>query len=429
MFKRRATNFPALGKYTQEGRGAIKIKRDVCRVARAAHHVIVILLVMSLTACATIQVSDRQSVRQELDDGAEEVIATLVAKDASLRQSLDAAEGYFVGRISGAKVPVFGAATGLGMLYDNQDETQTYMNISRFDVGVGLGAGTNRVLILFKDREALEKFRSGLWKSGLGSDAGLGTSSATATSTSLVDDTIELYGLSEAGAVVTVSARLVRVSVNDDLTNNGVSELSIPNIGSTEIDQQVEGAPRKWERKLPFLAQKVIDLGYELPLPYGIGLTYANVDQDMILGGLEVGINGRDKVPFDRVSFENASADSESTQLKLDAWLFPFMNVFGLLGRVRGQAPIDVILDGSGMLNHLGIDCSTPPPDPRCAAFQGKTFTLPIKAPFSGTTYGIGTVLAGGWNNWFVAVPLSVTYAFSISATPEISLCLPAAIT
>ncbi len=155
----------------------------------------------------------------------------------------------------------------------------------------------------------------------------------------------------------------------------------------------------------------MVDLGYDLPLPYGVGLTYANVNQDMFLGALQVGINGGAKEPFDWISFENPSADSESVQLKLDAWLFPFMNVFRLFGKVKGKAPLDVLNSGNGMLDQLGIDCSTPPPNPQCAVLQDKRFTLSIQAPFAGNTYGIGTVLAGGWNNWFVTIPFSVTYA------------------
>jgi hypothetical protein len=80
------------------------------------------------------------------------------------------------------------------------------------------------------------------------------------------------------------------------------------------------------------------------------------------------------------------------------------------LGKLEGEAPMDVVLDGNGMLDHLGITCGGPP-NPACAALQNKTFTIPIEAPFSGTTYGLGTVLAGGWNNWFVAIPMNITYA------------------
>ena len=34
-------------------------------------------------------------------------------------------------------------------------------------------------------------------------------------------------------------------------------------------------------------------------------------------------------------------------------------------------------------------------------------FLLPINTNFSGKTWGIGATLAGGWNNWFVAIPFN----------------------
>ena len=77
------------------------------------------------------------------------------------------------------------------------------------------------------------------------------------------------------------------------------------------------------------------------------------------------------------------------TTTALDAWLFPFMNVFAMLGRIDGKAPLDVILDGNGMLNQLGISCSGPVPNPLCAKLKDQTITLPIEAPFSGNTYGV----------------------------------------
>ena len=208
----------------------------------------------------------------------------------------------------------------------------------------------------------------------------------------------------------------------------GTSELSIPNTGFDKTDQQGDDAPRKWDHKLPFLAQKVIDEGYDLPLPYGIGLTFVNVNQEMLLKDLEVGINGREEEPFEFVAFDNASAQNNSLQLKIDAWLFPFMNVFGLLGKIDGSAPMDILLDGNDALDHLDTDCSSLPPNALCPVLQDKTVTLPIDAPFSGNTYGIGTILAGGWNNWFIAIPISFTYAdmdgtntegYAITVTPR----------
>ena len=62
-----------------------------------------------------------------------------------------------------------------------------------------------------------------------------------------------------------------------------MSEIGIPNTGFADPEGQGEDAPRVWHRSLPFLAQKVVDKGYDLPLPYGVGLTYTNIEQEPII--------------------------------------------------------------------------------------------------------------------------------------------------
>ena len=202
------------------------------------------------------------------------------------------------------------------------------------------------------------------------------------------------------------------MSTNYDLTHTGLSDVSIPNIGFSTTDKAPEDAPREWDRALPFLAQKVIDKGYELPFPYGVGLTYVYVDQEQLLDELEIGFNGSEKTPMQFVSFDSASSINNSVQMKFDTWLFPFMNVFALLGKVDGEAPLEFTLDGDDTLSQLGLDCSSPPPrNPLCGALEGREVTVPVDAKFNGITYGLGTVLAGGWNNYFVTIPLTFTYA------------------
>ena len=128
----------------------------------------------------------------------------------------------------------------------------------------------------------------------------------------------------------------------------------------------------------------------------------------MLLDKLEIGFGGSDKVPVAFVSFDNARSESESGQLKLDAWLFPFMNVFVLLGKVDGKAPLEFTVNWDDAL-----DCNRPTPphlNPLCAQLPSES-TVAIEADFRGNTYGIGTVLAGGWNNFFVTIPISYTYA------------------
>lgn len=366
-------------------------------------------IALLLSACTTIPVDQRAEIRQELVDGEKATIAALVEKNPALQAKIDQSVGTFVGRMSGAMVALVGSGNGLGVLRDREKGTLTYMNVTRLDAGIGAGAGKLSVLVVFETRDGLEAFRAGLWKSRLGIESGAGAS-VEAAGTS-VGEGATVYVLGDTGATASATARLIKVSVNEDLTDSGVSAVGIPNRHSDPTDTQGEDAPRIWDHKLPFMAQKVVDLGYDLPLPYGIGAVYSNVTQDMILSELEVGINGREKEPFEFVSFDNAKAESETLLLKLDAWILPFMNVYATVGPLRGDAPMDVILDGNEMLEHLEIECSGIVQNPLCSLLGDKEFSLPIRASFSGTVYGIGTVLAGGWNDWFVAVPINYSYA------------------
>ena len=369
--------------------------------------ILVVVLLVGLNACTTIPPDQRADVRAEIDQVAAETIARAVAEDPLAQDELDAAVGYLVGRVSATKVPILGGGYGLAVAQDLEENTRTYLNITRLDLGAGLGAGRYRALIIFDTRDAMEKFRDGTTETTIGAESQAGSRGTSFTS--FRGDGYSVRLMSESGAALTATARLVKTSINRDLTDTGVSEISIPNIGLSNSDDQGAEAPRQWDRKMPLLAQKVIDEGYDLPLPYGIGLVYAHVDQAQFLEELEVGINGNPKEPFEFATFANARSISDTVSIKADVWLLPFMNVFVNVGKVDGEAPMDIILDGNGMLDQLGIDCDSLPPSPLCPVLVDRTIEFHIKAPFSGTSYTLGVTLAGGWNNWFVAIPITTT--------------------
>lgn len=371
---------------------------------------LVSLTLFLLGACTTIPIDERNQIRNEVNQTAESTIEQLVAEDPTIQTELDNAIGYAVASVSATKIPLVGGGYGLALLHDLENNTRTYINITRIDLGAGIGSGRFRVLVIFENRETMERFRDGSWQSVLGAESGLGSQSSNKVA--MGGDGYSLHFVSDKGIALAATARLIKSSINEDLTDTGVSDVSFPNTGFASTDEQGETAPRVWDHKLPFLAQKVIDKGYDLPLPYGVGFTYANVDQLQLLTDLQVGINGREIIPFEFVSFDRAQSISNSYSLKADAWILPFMNVFVMLGKVDGSAPLDIVLDGNGMLDHLDITCGGLPPSPLCELLEDKDFALPhFSADFEGTTYGIGTTLAGGWKGWFVAVPLNITYA------------------
>jgi hypothetical protein len=79
------------------------------------------------------------------------------------------------------------------------------------------------------------------------------------------------------------------------------------------------------------------------------------VNQDLLLSEFNVGINGRQQKPFEFVGFKTAASETDGVQLKFDTWLFHFMNVFELLGRIDGDALVGLALDGNAKFEHLGI--------------------------------------------------------------------------
>jgi hypothetical protein len=365
----------------------------------------VILCALS-TACSQLTPQEVEQTKSELAQQTSQIINDTISEYPAAKAELANASGFFVGHFSGANMLVAGGGTGLGELHDNRDGSITYIDMRRLDLGPGVSASRSSALIIFKSGELVDQFRDGKPLPTLNAESSIGDTGAKRVA-SRHGDEFSLYYFAGQGAGAALTTRVVKASVNQQLTDTGVSEIGIPN---TTIGQQAE-APRRWDHPLPFMAQEVIDLGYDLPLPFGVRLNYAGVDQDMYLGSLNVGFNGGPKDSFEFVSFSDASAKSDSVQLILDAWLFPFMNVSALVGKLDGDAPMDIYLDGNGMLDQLGEDCSRPGINPLCRLLQDRTFLLDIEADFSGTTYGVGMMLAGGWNDFFVTIPFNFTYA------------------
>jgi lipid-binding SYLF domain-containing protein len=339
-----------------------------------------------INGCTSIPVEQRSDKRAELNRVAEETIEMMIGENPELQQSINDSAGYFVAKVSAANVAVIGGGQGIGVLVDRQSGERSYLNVKRFDLGAGLGVRYYRALVIIETPEVLEDIRRGRSFKAAGADITAGTAGTAGAAS--IGKGVSLHLMEESGASLAATARLVSLRVNSDLTDTGLSEISIPNIGFGIEDGREETERRWWDHKMPFMAQKVIDKGYDLPLPYGLKVSYVNVDQDQLPQSI-----------------------NDTYQAIFDTWVFPFMNVFAFLGKIDGHAPLDVIVDGNGWLDALDIDCSKPGNLVPCGLLQDQEFVLPIDAKFTGNNYGIGINLAGGWNGFFVTLPITYVYA------------------
>jgi hypothetical protein len=139
------------------------------------------------------------------------------------------------------------------------------------------------------------------------------------------------------------------------------------------------------ESRLPFLKDKVGDV--ELPRPYGIGLDFYTMDQEYDIRFLDFTLPG---VSLGDTSLLVVTNDVQHFDVKFDAWLLPFLNIFAVIGHIESDTVIDL--------------SNTP--------VQG--LPIPLRTlPFSsdGSVVGLGFTLAYGGDNWFTTLTATRTEA------------------
>ncbi|EPJ3204215.1 hypothetical protein JGC44_13265 [Salmonella enterica subsp. enterica serovar Derby] len=177
-------------------------------------------------------------------------------------------------------------------------------------------------------------------------------------------------------------------------------------------DGQVTSLPTKPAAKptashsvLPFLGEEARKRGYDLPEPFGVNINYMNIRQNINVDSINFNglYLGKSSIPIDnafKINVGNTRERSKTETLKLDAWLLPFMNVYGLVGYTDGHS-----------VSQIGVDVLGPKGNPvvlpkkRSDQLQNLAFQL----DFKGTTYGVGTTLVGGVGNWFTAFDANYT--------------------
>lgn len=154
----------------------------------------------------------------------------------------------------------------------------------------------------------------------------------------------------------------------------------------------------RWSSFLPIWGRAACERGYVLPRPFGVSVGYMHQDQPFDVG--DVYVNGIDvKGPGVAVVEEVENEESTYT-LRLDAWIMPFWNVYGILGRTDGQADGPLYVDLEPV---FPIICGLP--GNNCSV--DTTFEIEYKAD----VIGYGTTIAGGYKDFFGMVDINRTRA------------------
>ena len=136
-------------------------------------------------------------------------------------------------------------------------------------------------------------------------------------------------------------------------------------------------------------ADLALDRGHELPLPFGITAAFTSMWTTPLVTEVRVGFNGADPVTVAPIALENLETETQILVTRVDGWILPFLNVYGIYG--------ETWVDSS-------TDLTVPKPGP-----GPPTIVLPVRISFNGPTYGAGSTLVVGYKSWFAMVDANYT--------------------
>ncbi len=142
--------------------------------------------------------------------------------------------------------------------------------------------------------------------------------------------------------------------------------------------------PAPWPHAFPIWGNKLSERGIKFPLPFGVGINYAYINQPIEITRIAVGVNDSELVDLsDLIQFGDISSTVHAFNARVDLWLLPFLNVYGMGNYVvQSETAVSVV----------------------------EPFALNAGATQPGGGGGFGTTLAGGAWGFFGTLDLNWTW-------------------
>ena len=155
-----------------------------------------------------------------------------------------------------------------------------------------------------------------------------------------------------------------------------------PDLALTQAER--DSVLATYHQIFPIWGRKAIERGFDLPNPLGFNVGGFGANQDLLISNLGLGFNTPPQ-PVDFITFSGAEAKLTNWNTRVDLWVFPFLNVYTMLGTGPAQTTV-----------HLATPVQ---------------FTSVAK--FKGSNFGLGLTGAFGFRRNFVVVDYNHQWAFS----------------
>lgn len=145
---------------------------------------------------------------------------------------------------------------------------------------------------------------------------------------------------------------------------------------------------------LPILGDKATKAGFNLPYSAGLSAQYFTQESSLIIDNLQVGFNNGPMYNLDGlVRFEESKAKASAMTVRPDVWLFPFLNVYGILGKAQASTEVNF---GVWVPDSTDVD--------------KQVLSASTLVEFKTSTFGIGLTPTIGVGGGFLVLDMNVAW-------------------
>lgn len=178
---------------------------------------VVVSLAMVLSACVSGGTVSEQ--RQSVQQMRSETLTKLYKIEPGAREHIRGATGYAVFSNIGVNVIFFSAGGGHGIVRDNRNGHDTYMNMGSAGIGLGMGIKDFRGIFVFTRASALDQFINSGWDASAQADAAAASGGKGGAWAGAVDVApgIKLYQITENGLALQATIQGTKYWKDGDL--------------------------------------------------------------------------------------------------------------------------------------------------------------------------------------------------------------------
>ncbi len=138
----------------------------------------------------------------------------------------------------------------------------------------------------------------------------------------------------------------------------------------------------------PIFGKKAYKKGFDIPLPYGVGMNYFYMKQNIDITNTQIGFNGGEPINLsDAIEYGDVVNTSSVITFRPDLWVLPFLNVYAVAGYGWSEIVVPI------------------------TAVAGEPVDMSTSQRFGISSLGFGVTLGGGIGPVFVALDNNMNWA------------------